>query len=146
MFMYLKNSVLGRLKRLPAFRSTRLTTLMMESAPAKKSKFTYRHLQQLSKYSVDSPLRVIALVWVIPSILGFSRLRLIGTLMHFMLVHDIDVERNLPSIDGVYLGPMWDEKVGSPGRAAIGCSAVAECVVFDSILNLKFCGSNSGQI
>ncbi|KAF8248106.1 DNA/RNA polymerase [Wilcoxina mikolae CBS 423.85] len=34
----------------------------MESAPAKRSKFTYRHLHQLSKYSVDTPLRVIALV------------------------------------------------------------------------------------
>ncbi|KAA8907463.1 DNA polymerase eta-like protein [Sphaerosporella brunnea] len=28
----------------------------------RKSKFTYRHLQQPSKYSIDSPLRVIALV------------------------------------------------------------------------------------
>ena len=27
-----------------------------------KSKYTYRHLQQLSSYAVDTPLRVIALI------------------------------------------------------------------------------------
>jgi hypothetical protein len=48
--------------RLPdATHSTQRT--MASPTEEKKSKFTYRHLQQLSKYSVDSPLRVIALVF-----------------------------------------------------------------------------------
>jgi hypothetical protein len=114
---------------------------MMESAPAKRSKFTYRHLHQLSKYSVDTPLRVIALVWVTIR-LGPQLLTIGSDLDAFYVSSQHWCWKK--SIDDIYPGTMWDEKVGGPGWTAISRSAVAECVVFGPLSTFKICGSNSG--